>query len=308
MPHAITSLADAVELVVATLERELQGTAVWVGHLDTDRAVLRVVASAGEASFGLEPGFEAPLETSFCQVMANGSGPELSGDVTTVPAYAGLPATLALEVRSFAGAPLRFADGTAVGTLCAFSRGYGAFDERQLGLIQAFAALLGRELDHQRRRADDEYVIADLRRQASEDPLTGAANRRAFESELDRAFKRGGGSVAIVDIDRFKQVNDLRGHLAGDEILRAVARAMHEVSGRRDTVARLGGDEFGAVLGRDPREWRAALEARLAVADAGAPIHVSIGHADLAGAKSPSSALAAADADLYADKRRGAAA
>ena len=303
----IDSFADAVELVVSTLERELAGSAVWIGHLDTDRAVLRVVASAGEASFGLEPGFEAPLGTSYCHLMATGSGPALSGDVSSVEVYAGLPATLALEVRSFAGAPLRFADGTPVGTLCAFNRSPDAFDEREFGLIRAFAAFLGRELEHQRRRADDQYVIAELRRQASEDPLTGVANRRAFEAELDRAWRQGAGTVAIVDVDRFKQVNDDRGHLAGDEILRAVAAAMQAVSGRRDTVARLGGDEFAAVVRRDPVQWAAALEARLAVADAGNPIPVSVGFAPLDTRAPANAALAAADAALYADKHRRAA-
>ena len=301
-----------MELVLGTLEQELRDSAVWVGHLDSERAVLRVVASGGETSFGLEAGAEAPLETSFCNVLATGLGAPLCNDVASDPAYAGLPATMALGVGSFAGAPLRLGDGSAVGTLCAFHHEPAAYDERELRLIGAFAALLARELEHERRRADLEGVVDDLRRQAFTDPLTGVANRRAFSAALHatwgRALDGRPGHVALVDLDHFKQVNDAHGHPAGDQVLRDVAGVLQRAGRDGDTVGRIGGDEFGAVLGgSDPARWAAAVRRGVEAASSarGIPFAASIGLATLAGTDSPEDALADADEALYKAKRLG---
>ena len=309
-PASVTSpstTSDVVELIVSTLEQELPESAVWVGHLDRERAVLRVVASGGETSFGLEPGAEAPLETSFCNVLASGVGAPLCNDVAADAAYGALPAAIALDVGSFAGAPLLLCDGVAVGTLCALHHSPGAYTDRELRLIGTFAALLARELDHERRRADLEGVVDDLRRLATTDPLTGVANRRAFSAELHAAHLDGrGGHVALIDLDDFKRVNDEHGHLAGDRVLTDVAAALQRASRPGDTVGRLGGDEFGAVL-RGPGAMRWVADAERAVADVAAAhgigFGVSIGCAPLAGAEAPEDALAAADAALYEAKR-----
>jgi diguanylate cyclase (GGDEF)-like protein len=305
----ITSFAGAVEVVVATLERELEGSAVWVGHLDSEREVLRVVAAGGERSFGIEPGTEAPLETSFCQVMACGAGAQLSNDAAGDPVYSALPATTALGVGSFAGAPMVFGDGTPVGTLCAFSHDACAFCDRELGLIRTFAAFLSRELEHERRLADHASVVAELRRQASTDALTGLANRRHFRDELDRAWRRSRRpgaphSIVLVDLDDFKSINDRAGHLAGDAVLVAVGQAMRDACEPRDVVARLGGDEFAAILRGEPVAWRERLQAHLVTFDADRRVGVSVGFADLCETDSAESALSLADARLYADKRR----
>ncbi len=88
---------------------------------------------------------------------------------------------------------------------------------------------------------------------ARHDALTGLANRRVFAETLDAAVSRvGRGSpsyaVLLVDLDRFKPVNDLYGHAAGDEVLREIAARLEAISRPGDTVARLGGDEFAVVL------------------------------------------------------------
>jgi diguanylate cyclase (GGDEF)-like protein len=88
---------------------------------------------------------------------------------------------------------------------------------------------------------------------ARRDELTGAANGRSFyeraELEIARAARTGEPlTLAYVDVDNFKRINDRHGHAGGDRLLRAVARAMREGCRRTDTVARLGGDEFALLL------------------------------------------------------------
>ena len=106
-----------------------------------------------------------------------------------------------------------------------------------------------------------------LEEAAGHDPLTGLANRRLFAERFARArheASSGGnrGALILVDLDRFKALNDLRGHQAGDSVLREAARRMKESVRQSDTVARLGGDEFAVVLsGLSIGEEEAACEA-----------------------------------------------
>jgi diguanylate cyclase (GGDEF)-like protein len=86
------------------------------------------------------------------------------------------------------------------------------------------------------------------RRMAHEDPLTGLPNRRAFDRALDAAVATGGPfSLLLVDVDRFKTINDTFGHTTGDEVLRGIASRTHACVRASDTLARIGGDELALV-------------------------------------------------------------
>jgi two-component system, cell cycle response regulator len=92
-----------------------------------------------------------------------------------------------------------------------------------------------------------------LREQATHDSLTGLYNRAAILEILERELarqQRHGGSLGLVllDLDRFKQINDVHGHLVGDAVLREAAKAMRLISRPYDAVGRLGGEEFVIVL------------------------------------------------------------
>ena len=96
-------------------------------------------------------------------------------------------------------------------------------------------------------------VIDALCTLSSRDALTGLANRRQFETaiarEVDRVARAGEPAlVLMIDIDHFKQVNDTHGHAAGDEVLKAVARALADGIRPMDTLARYGGEEFAMIL------------------------------------------------------------
>lgn len=89
--------------------------------------------------------------------------------------------------------------------------------------------------------------------EARTDPLTGLANRRAFDEELSRRLsqrQRQGTALClqIIDIDRYKAFNDTHGHLLGDAVLKEIAFRLSETARRMDIVARIGGDEFAVVL------------------------------------------------------------
>lgn len=312
MPASIPSFADAAAMVVRALEHALPGSAVWIGHLDSEQGVLRVVASAGEASFGLEPGVEAPLDTSYCQVLAGG-GEALVPDAAHSETYAGLPATAGLGVGSFVGAPVALPGDAPLGTVCAFSHAVGAFGQRDLELMRTFAVLLARDLDHQRRQRDTQHVLEELRRQAATDPLTGVANRRMFHAALESAWQRGRDGddtgVAMVDVNAFKSYNDRFGHDAGDRVLVALARALAAAGSPGDVVGRLGGDEFAVVLTRAasvaPLVWvprvHRLLSEQLRGSDLG-EVTVSIGIGRLENAASPEAALSEADRTMYRGK------
>ena len=102
---------------------------------------------------------------------------------------------------------------------------------------------------------------------ALHDPLTGAANRRHFEEFLEQLLidQTAEHALMMIDLDRFKPVNDLYGHAAGDALLKEIAAGIQRLVGSRDLVARLGGDEFVLVL-RDTTS-DAAERTALAVLD-----------------------------------------
>ena len=98
-----------------------------------------------------------------------------------------------------------------------------------------------------------EQSRAALREEATHDPLTGLANRRLFYDRLQQAIRhahRYGGEVGILylDMDRFKDINDLHGHHVGDAVLMEVAQRLQDCVRESDSIARLGGDEFVVLL------------------------------------------------------------
>ena len=107
------------------------------------------------------------------------------------------------------------------------------------------------------------------REMALTDPLTGVGNRRAFDSLLDRELQAAApghalpGALLVIDLDRFKQVNDLYGHPTGDRVLVAVAASLGEVLRPNDRLCRIGGDEFAVVAPRAGEAGAARLEAEL---------------------------------------------
>jgi two-component system cell cycle response regulator len=152
---------------------------------------------------------------------------------------------------------------------------------------------------------------AELDRQSRTDVLTGLHNRRHVEEQLqaqESAARRHGYPLAVlvVDVDRFKQVNDSLGHAAGDDVLRTVARTLRGTARFEDVVGRWGGEEFVVLAPYTDVAAGTALAERLraAVAAETGGVTVSVGGA-ASGAPTVTDLLVTADANLYAAKDSG---
>jgi two-component system cell cycle response regulator len=155
-----------------------------------------------------------------------------------------------------------------------------------------------------------------LAHQATHDGLTGLPNRSHLQSELERRLDSQSTdrplALLLIDLDRFKEINDGFGHHCGDEVLQALAPRLCEVVGSSGTAARLGGDEFGVLLpgadgasaGRVAEAILAAVEQPIVIRGRAHDVGASIGialcptHAD-----DPIAILKCADIAMYAAKR-----
>jgi diguanylate cyclase (GGDEF)-like protein len=185
-----------------------------------------------------------------------------------------------------------------------------ALEEELWALRESRLTALRSHSEHHRLVREHGAVAA----QALQDPLTGLPNRRALDLRLREISTSANGqpcAIALIDLDRFKAVNDARSHAAGDAVLRAVASSLRTALRAQDLVVRYGGDEFVVVLPATtlPVAQAVLTRATQAVAelpvDTGAGVTMSVGVVRMPPAGSPDAALADADAAMYRAKRAG---
>ncbi len=252
------------------------------------------------------PVTETPRDVSFCTHTIQTREPMVVSDATVHPLFADNPGvTGAPFVRSYLGIPLSSPDGYNVGALCAVDIKPRQFDASQIQIMANLAALVMDEME--------------LRLIAQTDFLTGALTRRAFLAELDRAWARFArqsepSAVLLLDIDRFKQINDTLGHAAGDSVLAAVANCCCDQIRAGDAFGRIGGEEFAILLGNvNPDEaattaerFRSSIASLKIVSSPALQVTASIGVASLTTDIASTDAwLARADAAMYAAKQTG---
>jgi len=286
--------------VVALVRAVLGVPMAAVSLIDEDRQWFK-------ARIGLEP-TETARDISFCTHTIQQREPLVIPDATADPRFAANPLVVGDPgIRSYAGIPLRTADGYNIGSLCAIDTQAREFTPGDLVILDKFARI----------------VIADLelRRIAGKDQLTGALTRRGFiervSQEIERYSRYGRpASLAMIDIDHFKSINDTYGHATGDAVLREVGRILRVDARPNDMLGRLGGEEFALLMpetgARSAYLGAERLRQNIAAAriEAEPGLHIkltaSFGVAELTPAfTTPEGWFAAADVLLYAAKRRG---
>jgi diguanylate cyclase (GGDEF)-like protein len=194
----------------------------------------------------------------------------------------------------------------SLGALVALGAGRDAFFPRDINLLEVYAAQAAIAVHNAR-------LVGRLENLASRDALTGLLNHREFhetlEREIDRARRRDGKfGLLLLDVDRLKELNDERGHAAGDQALRKVAGAIVDCCRTGDVAFRVGGDEFAVVLADADAEdvHRVGQRLRAAVAELGHGVGLSYGAAAWpADASTKEALLLRADGRLYSSKPTG---
>jgi diguanylate cyclase (GGDEF)-like protein len=232
--------------------------------------------------------------------------------------------------------------------ICRFIKADARFDARQVIMLSGYSSIDARvealnlgaddyitkpfhptellaRVNASRRVVEMQQQLVEMARQLEElstrDGLTGIFNRRHFGTTLDHAFDHSNRylrplSMAIIDVDRFKDINDSYGHQAGDAVLAEVARRFSESIRSTDYLARWGGEEFVVLLPETQLEDAVSFGEKLCAEVAAEPVviegrslpvTVSIGAASLAHTQFRSSKdmIAAADQALYRAKRNG---
>jgi len=309
-----TSLEDLVSRVLLDLTRQFR--------VPLAAAYLKIRDERRFAAYGSVPETSPSLDWSHVLELlphaAGGEDPLLVPDLEHHPLF-GHGATLS-AIRGFAGVPLARPGGGYWGAL-------GVFDSKPLALtsddVDALAAFgrdvaveidqqIGAPLETVAPERDERFEA--LEQLAATDPLTGLANRRGCEKsiagEISRAEReRKPLSCIMLDIDRFKQVNDTLGHQGGDQVLRELSTLLRQSVRAYDIVSRWGGEEFLIVLPGADLEAARQLAERIRVGVQKLPtpatITISAGAAEFDADYDFESTLRTADRRMYEAKAAG---
>ena len=250
----------------------------------------------------------------------------LTADVIEGPktAYVGVLSAIPLLSAVF-GRPRSTAFVSVVTWVSAFTFGHLASDGNVraqtvrlviiaiFGVIAIIAAYVRTRRESQLASAMTQAAQAEaMRKQANTDLLTGLLNRRGVIEKLE-LHSATRSTVAVIDVDRFKAVNDQYGHIVGDEIICAVGARISGGVSRNDVVGRWGGDEFVVVLELGIDQGTSVIERvfnqvsaePLATSIGDLPIAISVGVSEWVDGESLDSVLARADAALYSAKDLG---
>ena len=281
-----------------------------------EMAILLLDPSSGllvvRATYGFPPGTDVEGMTfspgeGISGLVAQGGEPLVIEDTARDARYTHYKGKHAQD-GSFACVPMKL-KGRLKGLFNVLRPKTGGFSDADVALLRSLASYTALAIAHAE-------MTTRLRELSVTDDLTGVANRRLLMERVGREVERArrGGkplSALMLDLDHFKRVNDLHGHLRGDEVLRQVARVLTDGVRRLDTVARYGGEEFVVLLPDSNHEQALHIAEKLRAAikeTALGDIHltISIGVATFPDdAQTEPALIDAADRALFAAKRAG---
>ncbi len=298
----VYSSAAGVPMACITLARN--------GKLFVSYATRDFPIAFGQEMDGLVPG---PQSASSGAAVARRST-VVAEDIESDPVWDARHRAAAREhgLRSCTAAPITSSDGSVLGTIDVYNTVPHRPSRENLALLESFARIVSIALD----RAADR---SRLEHQTLHDALTNLPNRLLFIDRIRQALATARRydfriAVALVDLDRFKNVNDTLGHAAGDELLRQVAERFTNALQPDETLARMGGDEFLILFTHIDENDDANTAVRRVLDSLESPFHIagreifvsaSIGVAVTTSGKpvDPEALLQLADSEMYRAKR-----
>ena len=239
----------------------------WIGVVDETATELRPVAWSGAVGDFFETVPHSvtdlgPGGSTLTGTAVREAKPVIANDTRNDPRIVTKPQLDTRGIRSMCIIPLQ-ADGKTTGVLALYATEPDFFNEQEMGLLADLASDISFALEHISKSEAIDYL-------ASYDALTGVANRTLFQERAMQSLKsvaadRSRAALVMLDVERFKAVNDSMGRQAGDELLRQVARRLSEAVGGADAVGRVGADQFALLLAGigAKGESRRTIEARL---------------------------------------------
>lgn len=270
------TLEELTRPLLEMLEAVTGLESTYLTTIDLTEGLQHVMYARNSRELQIPEGLTVPWGDTLCKRALDENRP-YTDDVAGLWGDSG--AARDLGIQTYVSTPVRTDDGALYGTLCAASSQRRAMTASAEHVLHLFARLIEQHVERERLVEKLQRANAELKTQALTDSLTGLLNRRALMLELTRlrALAQRTGSwllAGAIDLDGFKQVNDVHGHDAGDDFLRALAARLQAGLRGGDVLARMGGDEFvviglGPQLGGDGIAAARLLQQRLAGATVG---------------------------------------
>jgi diguanylate cyclase (GGDEF)-like protein len=238
--------------IVTEIQQNFMLDHIGIGVLDYATKEIEIKAEAGTSKIAL--GKRIPLGVGIMGKVARGN------ELMLIQKPEGHMLGILPEARSVLCLPLNYGE-TMLGVLNIESRTEQAFKEHDVLILRTLADLLATALHNV-------FVFQKMQQQSITDGLTGIKTRRFFLEAVQGEWKRASRSgrpfsVVMVDLDKFKEVNDNHGHLEGDLVLARVARLLEQKCRQSNVVARYGGDEFVILMPETGIEQAQILSERL---------------------------------------------